>query len=755
MQVLKTLKKVAAIGTGVAMLGATLTGAMALDLSEYPAPFVTAGAYDDSNVFVVGAAANAADSIGVADITSAMQFESKTCTASGGTVTVSGGITEDIPLGDAVGSNRTSVVFEKEIEDDDIDTMFDGEITFKSADYDVRDILVLGQADKFTRVMTSLTSAEDDYQTDIVLETDVDAIKYYYVFDETIEPNASSADEPLEIKFLGKTLRITAIDATDNSKFTAQVGTEYFMDVGDSVEVDGKTVTLDNVGESSAVIVDVDGVKESISTAITEIVNGIEVKVQDTFYETTKAQRSATLVIGKDAVETYKDGDAYIGEDTDDPNWVWNTNNLNTKTSTTTSMTAEYTGPYLGIENDFVWNDDSDNPAGVGECIDLPNNYLRICLDSLTVSDTSYKTYTFEIDTDSDLSEADGGTTTAASALYIHTNQAEGIKIKTSGGSITANITSTDPKSDKVWIWQALNGTGGEDTTMGVYYEDSNGHTQLATSIDEAAVNGDTILEINYDNTKGDDMPIKIYSADLVPGNDIALTLDPYDSTYLPSHNDMINMTWSATDWAFTSLGDTASSEEAGELTWTGSGDAALLGEAIATVNLGTKDEDHRTRYGIIVRDPKAHGASDEVVLEIPSNQVQANVVIKGSAAVTSSGDETCTVAEITPVTKLDTEIAGSEANYNLILVGGPCVNNAIAAVSGLGMAKCEDWTMKAGEGIIKLAANGNKVAMLVAGTTADDTRRAAKVVANYKDYTLAGTSVTVKGTTINEATVE
>ena len=50
MQVLKAMKKVAAVGTGVAMLGATLTGAMALDLSEYPAPFVTAGTYDTSNV---------------------------------------------------------------------------------------------------------------------------------------------------------------------------------------------------------------------------------------------------------------------------------------------------------------------------------------------------------------------------------------------------------------------------------------------------------------------------------------------------------------------------------------------------------------------------------------------------------------------------------------------------------------------------------------------------------------------------------
>ena len=95
MQVLKAMKKVAAIGTGVAMLGATLTGAMALNLNAYPEPFVTAGTYDTSNVLVVGAAAAASDTLGMVDIVSGLQFESKICTTTSGTVTVSGGITED------------------------------------------------------------------------------------------------------------------------------------------------------------------------------------------------------------------------------------------------------------------------------------------------------------------------------------------------------------------------------------------------------------------------------------------------------------------------------------------------------------------------------------------------------------------------------------------------------------------------------------------------------------------------------------
>ncbi|MBI2109603.1 hypothetical protein HYT58_00320 [Candidatus Woesearchaeota archaeon] len=52
------------------------------------------------------------------------------------------------------------------------------------------------------------------------------------------------------------------------------------------------------------------------------------------------------------------------------------------------------------------------------------------------------------------------------------------------------------------------------------------------------------------------------------------------------------------------------------------------------------------------------------------------------------------------------------------------------------------------GEAVVQLAANGDKVAMIVAGWDAIDTRMAAKVVANHEDYAdFKGTKVTVTGT--------
>jgi len=58
---------------------------------------------------------------------------------------------------------------------------------------------------------------------------------------------------------------------------------------------------------------------------------------------------------------------------------------------------------------------------------------------------------------------------------------------------------------------------------------------------------------------------------------------------------------------------------------------------------------------------------------------------------------------------------------------------------------------------MIKLVENGDKVALIVAGSEALDTRRAAKALANYKDYAtkFKGTEVLVKGTTLSDITVQ
>ncbi|MCK5107928.1 MAG: S-layer protein, partial [Nanoarchaeota archaeon] len=96
MNMKKIVRKVVAIGTGAAMVGATLMGAMATNLNEYPAPFVQDGVFDA--VLVIGDQAQGFDNIGLTDIAMALQASSyveETVETSEGTTTVSDGVVED------------------------------------------------------------------------------------------------------------------------------------------------------------------------------------------------------------------------------------------------------------------------------------------------------------------------------------------------------------------------------------------------------------------------------------------------------------------------------------------------------------------------------------------------------------------------------------------------------------------------------------------------------------------------------------
>ena len=120
----------------------------------------------------------------------------------------------------------------------------------------------------------------------------------------------------------------------------------------------------------------------------------------------------------------------------------------------------------------------------------------------------------------------------------------------------------------------------------------------------------------------------------------------------------------------------------------------------------------------------------------MPNDQVQANIVVKGTASTTSSAaGETCTVKQVTPNNMLSSEVSTPSA-YNMVLVGGPCANPLVEDLFGI---SCSGWSYETGEAVVKLAQNGEKLAMLVAGTTATDTRRAAKAVRSAK-VALSGT---------------
>jgi len=103
----------------------------------------------------------------------------------------------------------------------------------------------------------------------------------------------------------------------------------------------------------------------------------------------------------------------------------------------------------------------------------------------------------------------------------------------------------------------------------------------------------------------------------------------------------------------------------------------------------------------------------------------------------------------------LDTEVADWEAQ-NVIVVGGPCVNRVAAALMGLPYPsdECAEG-FEEGKAKIKLFEDEN-VALLIAGMTGDDTRRACTVLKNYADYAadLVGTEVEMTATSESDISI-
>ncbi len=158
------------------------------------------------------------------------------------------------------------------------------------------------------------------------------------------------------------------------------------------------------------------------------------------------------------------------------------------------------------------------------------------------------------------------------------------------------------------------------------------------------------------------------------------------------------------------------------------------------------------TSQGAFIKFNAPTNDPQELTVEYPETQRVPLVYVTGKdvsfteTTAETSGSTAVTVQRIeVGAAKLASEVA-DVMNVNAILVGGPCANAAAATVMG-NPADCAAG-FEPGVGKIQLweHANGN-VAMLVAGYSALDTRNAAQVVANYKDYKnqLKGTMVEVK----------
>lgn len=732
MKIRKAIKKIVALAAGTTMLGTTLLGAMAADLSDYPSPFVSNGVFD--GLVVVGKAASTEDVIGAIDIAASLQAEAYSLTdvSCEGGVTVSGGETDEIPLGANVTKVGSTSLLDSTLTDDDLSGLQDTSIDLNGSNYDVHDeVRLTGDV----KIETSLSAPDDNYEDNVYLEVQAaGALKYCFVWDETVNLDThTSSDTVLEIEFLGQTLEV--YDIVSATSIQAIAGTEVFMDAGDTLEVEGKTVTFVKAGSSSAVV-DVDGEQDVVSSGSTKTLNGIKVRVKDVFNEDGTEFDSAVLIIGLDALETYKSGDPYFGEDENNPDWVWEFAGLTTSGSGSIQTFC--------VKNKKVINDLGDDPAGVGEYLSFPNDFIQIGIDSLTVSDDSYASYKIYYESSTDLSNVGGGGASEKTFVIESIDYSEGLKILATPGTgnwaSTGGNLSADIKTDKVYIHVNTYASG----LIDILYEDTNNKITDAGTFRLDNTSSDyNVLQINYKDTKGTDIPLDLRGSLNASTDNVTLVFDIGVTNLADGTDDITILLGDDNSADFDALGKTLSSDEDLEL---------VYGTGTTASKIGTKNEDHRTKYGIIIKNPEDNGNNDEVELEIPGDQVKANVVVKTTGASVSASSETS--KEVNPIAVgmgvLDED--ATVGDENLIVVGGPCANTVAAELLG----NPEDCTEGFEEGKAKIKAfdSGSKTSVLVAGYSAQDTQGASRVLADFEDYALSGDEVEVTVTSLSDLSV-
>ncbi len=439
----------------------------------------------------------------------------------------------------------------------------------------------------------------------------------------------------------------------------------------------------------------------------------------------------AFLAIGTEAVDTYSDGDPFIGENKTDPNWVWIIQNIRTNARTNildTDDDSQHSGPLIGVKNKFIAAD-IDNigmkAKKIGESFCFPDSIICIKFKKLTVSD--YGTYNIQ-KTTVDLSSFNSSWTNKAAILIHSVDDPDGLTVQTGDYDSPASG-ANGVSTDKMWI--IYNDTGAYG---GVFYEAASNAKTLAGYINLNVPADDVnIADISYKKTQDNNVQIDLRGTfNTVNNLDLVLDILAEEGDAATDGNDdiTINLMHSANS-SFAGFGTSSSTAEDADLVWT-------------TTNIGKKDEDHRSLYGVIITDPNTNNAQDKAVFEIPADQVKAEVEItrKASSVTKVEAGKGTVLGEQIPSPILSSELK-LRGDYDLVLIGGPCANPPLETFEEF--PTCEEWPLKNGEAMIRYAKNGANTALLIAGTTAEDTRMATRFMKDLNNLNgLKGTYIKI-----------
>lgn len=855
MRMRKFIKKMAALGAGASMVGATIMGAVAADLNDWPQPFLTSEKKLDA-FFVFGDNAAASDVAGAIDLATALQAQaviSKSvdvpgaaagATATGGDAHMIGESSDKLEIREQISA------VEQTLTDADLPTVLkSGRLSNSrgSTDYN-QYIRFFGpgtaggtKADRNGTIV--YRENEFDEVADFLFWKDGDGIfEWELELTEGLESDVDSNNdlediEDMELPILGVPFTVVTSDISTPNKLELELmggatgGTLAHGETA-SYELNGKTytVTPQIFSSTSEVIVsgDVDGTPFTTQTLqegeTTKLPDGTTLGISNLLTSSKETVADTVKIfIGAGKIR-FKDND-FTNEDL--VNASGSTVEIDEETiedarvaivATNSSSRVEITSIKYRLLADAK-KGDAYVPAGgkLRDLLDEPEGMLHDKWDieyrgltdpgesvieitpsgddryKLVFENREGKVYSLDFvdnsstwkygDDDDDLEFSEHQNGTARENYNVQRNDYFVLTDQNNEKGFTRiyRYDSIDTSDKKVTFSDLAGGsvertyTGGPGTALG----NASGNIIMngKTFVFNVGPSPDYNLSIDFDGSGAVDQG---EANIVVKGGGI---LDLGNSTLdEPTHNGTkpvtaglpntfeVNLTTLSSEFdenpnnnevVTFQVKNTDSTGQAGEIDIDLSTVIrAATGAALATPfkireRVGSGDQKlTMTDYGVLIDEVDETNDPGRVKIHYPLAQRFGQVFITGEGVTFSEGGSAgqVTTQEVQRIqvgaAKLASEITDVSAQ-NLLVVGGPCANSVAASLMG-NPANCAEG-FEEGKALVKLYDTGaGNVALLVAGFSALDTRRASKAVAQGK---LANLADGVKEATVTTVT--
>jgi len=687
------IKRFVASSLAALMAGATFAGA-ALAATSVGGVLKTLGtqaAAGTPYLVVVGDTDAASDVVGAIDVASALaQQVTKEVAVPGVTAfDVDGKAWSDIELN----KTGTSIDF--------------ANLTKTNVPYLIRDKFKFGENEYYVTekiVLPSglMVSTDDTRYNGTLYLGSLSGLEYRYVFNTPLNFTTLRVgyDNPLEVKILGNTYYIKGVGANSVTVMSGNVG---IADATNPVTFGNyKIYAVDGSGTEGWVKLQIKDSNDNlvktmiISTDEGEKDTGLGFKIKPLKIYTSTITNTVTakLLVGTELEKTINNGDEFSG------NWKWSIN-IDAPGYINASN-------YIGVK--YNPQSDDDKYLKIGGKLVAPNGYFEVGYPKNVVDQ---------------FVKLEVSLTGSTIKVYPDTTSKDGWDVP-NGLLISADSPVFGGETySKVLIYWNTTGTG---NLVYAYYDEP------AKKYFEVSTWPSSGLQGKYDKTT---FTIKLDTS----ANQLNITVsgDTVTAGYI----------FDVGTHQFTKLGSSKTQAEATELnvTW-------------SAASKGDVDYDLTSPYGLVVVNPKSNGAADKVVVKIPAEQQKAYVYVGKMKGTTTAGGTYKTYAPLSlPVAKLASEVtAADKTNANIVLVGGPCANSLVQALVDAGKLDASmtcaggnpgpAWTP--GAAYVKVVEDAfatGRIALVVAGTNAADTRLATSLLSQGKLADQTASGVKVSGT--------